>query len=89
MDKPAVAHGRIMNATLLAFLAFDTGLISGFVRCLETLTEFIGSLRLEALGLAQRVATRRSLSRDEFYLDADSESKVYGFRLHQLRTGLL
>ena len=50
MDKPAVAHGRIMNAMRIAFPAFLTGLISAFARCLETLTEFIGSLRLEALG---------------------------------------
>jgi hypothetical protein len=57
MDKPAVTHGRIMNATRIAFPAFDTGLISGFARWLETLTEFFGSLRLEALG-QPRVATR-------------------------------
>lgn len=75
MDKPAVAHGRIMNATLLAFLAFDTGLISGFAHCLETLTEFIGSLRLEALG-QPRELQRGEASLATIYLDADSESKV-------------
>ena len=75
MDKPAVAHGRIMNATLLAFPAFDTGLISGFALCLETLTEFIGSLRLEALG-QPRELQRGEASVATIYLDADSESKV-------------
>jgi hypothetical protein len=29
MDKPVVADGRIVNAILLAFLAFDTRFISG------------------------------------------------------------
>ena len=53
-----MAHGRIMNATLLAFPAFDRGLISGFARCLETLTEFIGSPPFGSAGSAQRVATR-------------------------------
>jgi hypothetical protein len=49
------------------------------------LKTFIGSLHLlRALGQPRELQLR--CSRDVSYLDAASESKAYGLRLHQLRT---
>jgi hypothetical protein len=43
MDKPAVAHGRIMNAMCIAFPAFLTGLISGLHVVLRHLPNSLGA----------------------------------------------
>jgi hypothetical protein len=88
MDKPAVAHGRIINATLLVFWHSIPDLFQVLHVVLRHSPNTLEASDWKRWVSPESCNEVKSQSR-RVYLDADSESKVYGFRLHQLRTGLL